>query len=300
MSAAVLLLKIALISVLAAALGIILWRVVSARRVPVFICLFLILPAGQLFMLYSFSFGEWSLYRLSGLLLGPAANVLLLIYAVSQEKKTAALEELRDTRHRTALEKSHYEAVEQRMEELDKIRRDFSDRLETVAGFVRSGEDEEAREGISALAEKISRTRENPYCAVPVVNAVLTEKENECAEAGIVLSVDLNLPGTLSVPPMHLCSIFSNILDNAITACRKTQRADADRPVIRLSSITDGDYLIIKATNPSEKPSRKPDPGRGYGLRILSELTEQYGGDFQWHYSDGRFTALVSLLAEGR
>jgi sensor histidine kinase regulating citrate/malate metabolism len=96
---------------------------------------------------------------------------------------------------------------------------------------------------------------------------------------------------------MHLCSVFSNMLDNAIAACVKAQ--SRDKPLIRLSSIVDGDYLIVKTTNPSEKPNSKAAPGRGYGLRILSELAERYGGNFQCHYREGVFTALASLSAAG-
>jgi signal transduction histidine kinase len=297
MAAVVLFLNITLILILAAAVGIILWRVVSTRRLPVYICLFLILPGGQLLMLYSFSFDAWSVFWLLGLLLGLAADVLLLIYTILQEKKTAALEALRETRHRIDLEKSHYEAVERRREELDKIRKVFSKKLETVTGFARSGEDEKVREGISALTEKINRTKDNPYCAIPVINAVLTEKEQNCAAAGIDLSIDLNFPHVLAVEPMHLCSIFSNILDNAISACMKTR--STDKPVIRLSSLTDGDYLFIKAVNPSVEPN-KPTPGRGYGMQILKELAKQYDGDFQSNYRDGIFTAVISLLAAER
>jgi signal transduction histidine kinase len=300
MSAAVVFLNIALILLLSCAAGIILWRVITTRRVSVFLCLFLILPAGQLLMLYSFSVEEWSAYWLSGVLLGLTANILLLVYTISQEKKTAAQEELRETRHRIELEKSHYEAVERRREEFDRIRRDFDKKLETVRseadGLGERGD--EITTLVSALAEKISRTKENPYCAIPVINAVLTQKESDCAAAGIVLSVDLNLPNTLALEPMHLCSVFCNILDNAIAACKKIQ--SEGKPVIRLASLMDGDYLIIKTTNPSDKPARKSSPGRGYGLRILSELTKQHGGDFQWHYRDGSFTALASLLAPDR
>jgi signal transduction histidine kinase len=298
MSVVVILLNIALILVFAAAIGIILWRVITVRRVPVNLCLFLILPVGQLFMLHSFSFDEWTVFWLFGLVLGLAADILLLIYTISQEKKTAIEEELRETRHRIELEKSHYEAVEQRREELDKIRKAFSEKLETVAEFARSGENEEARESISALAEKINRTKENPYCAIPVINAVLTEKEQNCVESGIDLSVDLNLPNTLAAMPLHLCSIFSNILDNAIAACREIR--SAEKPIIRLSSIVDGDYLFIKTTNPSDKPKHKSVPGHGYGIKIVSELTKQYGGDFQSNYCDGKFTAVASLLAVDR
>jgi signal transduction histidine kinase len=294
MSAAVVFLNIALIMVLVAAVVIILWRVISARRFPVFINLFLIMPVGQLLMLHSFSFDEWSLFWLFGLFSGLAANILLLIYTISQEKKTAAIEELRETRHKIELEKSHYEAVEKHREELDAIRKIFNEKLELIAVLARFGGDDEARESISAFAEKIDRTKENKYCVIPVINAVLSQKDSECRAAGIILSVDLILPDTLVVEPMHLCSILSNILDNAIAASLKVK--STDKPVIRLSSLTNGDYLFIKAVNPSTEP-KKAAPGRGYGLKIISELTKQYGGDFQSNYRDGIFTVVASLLA---
>lgn len=297
MSVVVMLLNIILIIVIISAVGIILWRVISERRFPVSVCFFLIMPISQLLMLQSFSLDEWSLFWLFGLLFGVAANFLLMTYTISQERKTTAIEELREIRHRIELEKSHYEAIEQRRGELDTIRKDFNEKLETIAGIARSGADEEARGEISAFAESINRTRENHYCAVPVINAVLSQKENECKEAGIVLSVDLNLPDILDVEPMHLCSILSNILDNAIAACQKVK--SADKPIIRITSQISGDYLIIKAVNPSIEP-KKSAPGRGYGLKIISELTKNYGGDFQSDYSDGVFSVLVSLLTVER
>jgi signal transduction histidine kinase len=297
MSSVIILLNILLISLLLIAAVIVIWRVASTRRAPTSLCLFFILPVGQLFMLYSFSFEQWSLYWLFGVLLGLVANILLLTYTISQERKTAALEELRETRYRIELEKSHYEIVAERIGELEKMCTDFNAKLEAVANLARSGEDAIARDSIAALAERINRTKENPYCNIPVINAILTEKEKDCAAAGIVLSVDLKLPDALTVEPMHLCSIFSNILDNAIAACRKIQ--GMDKPVIRLSSLTDGDYLVIKSVNPSVAPT-KPAPGRGYGTRILTELAAKYDGDHISEYKNGVFTVLLSLTAEMR
>lgn len=298
MSAVVKALNIILILLLAAAGGIIVRRVVFQRRLPVALGLFLILPVGQLFMLFSFSYDGWSIYWLLGLLLSVAASVLFLFYAISQEKKIAAVEELQSLQHRMELEQSYYVAVEQRRKELEKIRNDFNAKMDMVAGFVHSGEDKEARENISALAEKINGTRESVYCNIPVINALLTQKEVSCKNAGIELIVNLELPNTLAVESIHLCSIFGNILDNAIDACQKLK--DTEKPVIRLSSIMEGDYLFIKATNPSEKPNPIPVPGRGYGRKILSELASRYDGSYSGDYSHGVYKAIISLAVVKR
>jgi len=293
----IIILIIALTVFLAAAIGVLIWRVFLTKRIPIFILLFLILPVGQLFMLYSFRFESWSVYWVLGVLLGLAANISLLVYAIVQEKKTATQEELKEAKHKMELEKAHYNATEKRREQLAEIRKDFNERLDVVSTLVSSGKEERARKMITDFADKISLTRENPFCTIPVVNAVLAEKEKICKELNIELSVNINIPNPLAVSPMHLCSIFSNILDNAINACKKAQITETHKPVIRLSSKVDGDYLFIKATNPSDKPNYLPTPGRGYGIRILTDLAKRYGGVFQSNYKDGVFTVVISLLA---
>jgi signal transduction histidine kinase len=264
------------------------------KQSPLFMFLFLILPIGQIFMLYSFRFETWSVYWLSGLVLNLLADVLLLGYTILQESKSAAEEELKEVEHRIALEKSHYYAVQRRREQLEKIRLDFHSRLE-VAMKLEAGKDASARNMIAAMSDQINQTRENTYCGIPVVNAILTEKEEVCLQAEINLQVSLDIPQLPWIEQMHLCSIFGNLLDNAITACKQMEHNEP--PVIRLSSMVDGDYMFIKVTNPSNKPGRKPVAGRGYGFRILSDLAKRYGGSFQSHYHNGIFTAVVSLLA---
>jgi hypothetical protein len=66
-----------------------------------------------------------------------------------------------------------------------------------------------------------------------------------------------------------------------------------------LTSLTDGDYLFIKAVNPSGEPPKEPMPGHGYGSRVLTDLAARYGGDYRTEYRNGVFTAVVSLLAVG-
>lgn len=134
--------------------------------------------------------------------------------------------------------------------------------------------------------------RENPYCAIPVVNAVLSEKEKLCQEKGIGFYTELDIPRDLTVEPLHLCSIFANLSDNAIRGAEECGRKPSS---ISLTSAVAGDYLLIKTVNPANPP-QTPKPGHGYGSRILAELAEQYEGSFQSSYENGVYTAVVSLL----
>ena len=279
--------------------GISIWgsRIIKFRRFNPTFLLFPVFPIGQAILLTGLWGAEFANDNavLIGLVFGFIANIALLIIILEQDKKSLLQDELRETRHAMELEQSHYREVEKRREELTKIRHDFNNQLAVISQLISTGEENSAQDMINTLSKEIIETKENPYCNIPVINAILIEKTKTCEDLGITLVVDLSLPTTLSVEQMHLCSIFGNLLDNAINACK--QQKHTDKPTIQLSSMVDGDYLFIKAVNPSEEPPKTPMPGRGYGKRILTDLSARYGGDYRTEYNDGVFTAVVSLLA---
>jgi signal transduction histidine kinase len=284
-----------IIFILIGSLSVLAWRAIEARRFGPLFLLFFILPIGQLVTVYSFVFSAYTAFWLLGVILSLAADLVLLIYTVSQEKKTVLEDELRETRYTMELEQSHYRELEQRREELAKIRHDFNNQLASIGQLIRLGEKESAQDMISALSEEIVKTKENPYCTIPVVNAILTEKAQTCAAAGIILSVDLEFPASLAVEQIHLCSIFGNLLDNAISACEVAKHPET--PSIRLKSMVDGKYLFIKVVNPSGEPKRDKAPGRGRGSRILADIAARYCGDYSAEYKDGMYTVIISLPA---
>ena len=283
------------IYILVGSVSVFVWKMIAARRFQPYYLLFFILPIGQLITLYSFMFSTWSILWFLGVFIALIADLVLLVYTISLENKTALEEELRETRHVMELEQSHYREVEQRREELARIRHDINNQLASIGQLIRMGEEVHAQEMIADLSEEIIGTKECSYCTIPVVNATLIEKTQVCMEAGIGLNMDLILPDSLAVEQIHLCSIFGNLLDNAIVSCKQLKQSEM--PTIQLKTMVDGSYLFVKVINPSGEPKNKPAPGHGYGSRILSDLAARYNGDYTTEYSDGVFTAMVSLLA---
>lgn len=239
---------------------------------------------------YAFFSSHSALFQFTCIALGGVSAIFLLYYVVALEGKTELEQELQSLHYRMELEQAHYSAVEARREELAKIRHDINNQLATVRLLLQAGEAEEAQTMLEQLGAGVAATQENVYCAIPVVNAVLSEKEALCRREGIALRTELLLPNPSGIEPLHLCSILSNLLDNAIHAC-----AGRDRPTITLSSAAAGDYLFLKTVNPSERP-QDPEPGHGYGTKILHELSAKYDGSYHTSYENGTFTAVVSLL----
>ncbi len=269
-------------------------RAVSMRRFRPFYLLFLIFPLSQGALLYCSIYGTVNAFFLLAILLGLGAQVGLLIEIVSYEEKITLREQLQDTQHQMALEQAQYEYARQRREELARIRHDFNNQLMAIGALIRSGDRDDAEKLLQDLSRSVAATREEPFCAIPVVNAVLTEKAGVCRQKGIGLQCELEIPADLPVKLMHYSSIFNNLMDNAI---RGAEGAAVDAPTIRLNARMQGDYLVIKTVNPCAPEAEPPRQGHGRGFSILRSIAEQYSGDFQTHREAGVFTAVLSLLA---
>ena len=227
-----------------------------------------------------------------------ASFVFLMLFIVvlfSQADKEAVERELTEMKYRSELEQQHYKAVDARREELAKIRHDYNNLLTSVRGLLQMGQIEEAREALDNLLVRVGQTRECRYCGVPIINALLSEKQEICDRQGIILSADLLFPEDVSVEPIDLCSVFSNLMDNAIRAC--TQLPPEQRR-ITLTAGMRGDYLVVRCENPAAKAPGPLPEGTGYGKRILRDIAQRWGGSFETAYENGIHTATVILLGK--
>lgn len=124
-------------------------------------------------------------------------------------------------------------------------------------------------------------------------------------EHGIPLTFELNLPSELPVPETDLCSILSNLLENAMEASLKT--APDKRQVKVQAHLHSGHMILLSVENAYDGNIREKDgiflsskrPGEGVGLQAVRHTAEKNGGYTRFHYGDGIFTANV-ILRSGR
>jgi len=257
--------------------------------------LFLMMPLSQFLIVlgttmttirYGYSF---SYFVFTGALIGFTANLVLLRILFSNTEKKALESRLLKLEQIHEMERARFESIETRQYELAKVRHDFNNQLITAYRLVEQKKHAEAAGMLDALTNELEDTKENFYCANNVVNAVLDEKQTACEMAGVTLDVNIVLSEDCGIDALHLCSVFSNLLDNALNACQNIPDG-----VITLTALRKGDYLHIKCINPSPK-NGSTRTGSGYGTRILSDIAEQYDGSYSVENSNGHYSALISL-----
>jgi len=234
-----------LFMVLFALLGItfiVIWKMIPTRKFQPYFLMLLIAPIGQVIIFFSFLYEFLGLFWIVGLLIGLAANLVMLVFVISLEKKTALQTELTELQHIRELEQLHYAGVEQRRQELTKIRHDFNNQLAAAHQLITTDKKDHAQKLLDELKQSIVDTEEYQYCQNAIVNAVIMEKQKECDATGIRLETDVTLDENCNITQTHLCSIFTNLLDNAIRACESIPQ---EQRLIELRTAAKGIICIL-------------------------------------------------------
>ena len=260
--------------------------------------LFFIIPASQLLMLLGVLTGRHSLdfWGYGGIVLSLAADALLLYVLLWGSRREKLKRELQELSYLQEAQRIQNEMMEAQQKQIISMRAEFEKQLKQIQEELSQGEDEAVRRKMDAFQEQLDLTRPSDYCQNALVNAVLSEKMKEFQRLDVKTEIYTLIPRDLQIEPIHLCSLFSNLLDNALEALAELPE---DQRRMRLDAEMKGAYMLVKARNTAEREHalRKRRKGRGYGTQILKELAKNYEGNYQAAYERGWYTAAVMVKA---
>lgn len=268
------------------------------RKIPSGTWVFLLFPLSQLLMVWNAAKSFWlneslAIPIIGGCLIGFFADILLFYVLMNYGEKEELKKQIQELSYMRALEEQHYQELQSRHEQMARIRHDYKNQMIASLHLIETNDREQAKILLEQIRDGIAQTETKIYCEHPVVNAVLSEKAIQCENAGIVLDVQLTLPKQLTIQPVHLCSLFSNLLDNAINA---TQKCSEKNRVIVVKAALHGDYLNMKVENPvNESKNFEKTERKRYGKEIIHDIVKQYHGSFQTEQKQNRYTAIVTL-----
>lgn len=159
---------------------------------------------------------------LIGMVLLGVVDCIFLFYLTDIERNKQLKQEIGRMEYAYSVEQEHYRLIENKRYEIAKIRHDIKNQLVSVKQLVKTGNFEEAGLVLNGIEKTLDETVEYNFCSIPIINAVLQRKKQECEQKSIAFEADISISETGIIEPAHLCSIFSNLLDNAIHANEKT------------------------------------------------------------------------------
>ena len=231
------------------------------------------------------------------------ADIVYLYFMADLEKKAALEREVSSLKYARQLEEQHFKQIEEKRYEVAKIRHDINNQLASIKNMVHSRHIEQAEELIGELENTVRNTQEYRYCSIPVVNAVISEKNKEAEKYGIRLVTKIDIPDSAGITQHHLCSAFANMIDNAIRAERGFTEKDSDKKIINVDAVSDSVSVYITVRNyvSGVEISREDDSSlHGYGQKILGDIAEIYSGTFNTTEKNGEYTCTLVMQMKER
>lgn len=248
-----------------------------------------ILEQGRLRLLYTvFGFVFLTLLLLS---------YLLFYHMASSLNRNARL---RLENQFLSMQQARYDSLLTTTRQIRQARHDLRHHFHVLAGFASQGNMEGIVDYLAQVQGNIP-TGDLGLCENAVVDSVAGYFAPLYKENGIPLSFVLDLPRSLPVPDADLCSILSNLLENAMEASLRT--APEKRKVQVSARLHSGNMVLLSVENTYDGEVREKNgvflsskrPGEGIGLQAVRHTAEKSGGYVRFHYGDGVFTANVML-----
>lgn len=184
-----------------------------------------------------------------------------------------------------------------------KLYHDLNNHLNLLWQLLDEGKIEEAKTYISDISEPIRHMQKVTWTGEDMIDVVLNSKIEIMQEKSIDYQMNVEFPQNTGISETDICTILSNLLDNAIEAVEKLPRQEI--PVkITMRSIKK--ILFIQIENPcieTEVPeNRLPETSKtekekhGWGLWNVSDIADKYQGTFQVESENGIFKAVVMLF----
>lgn len=191
----------------------------------------------------------------------------------------------------------HYLEVENMYAKMRGWRHDYRHHIQTMKVHASNGEYAEIDKYLDMLDEDLTHVETVVRTGNRMADAILNSKLSLAMEKQIRVKAEAQIPVSLTISELDLCTVISNLLDNAIDACMELP---VEERLIRIYMEMKGNYLyfsIINTAGGKKKQSfltTKGD-GHGFGLSRIDGIVKKYGGYVKRASEDESFSTEVLL-----
>ena len=198
-------------------------------------------------------------------------------------------------------QKNHYEYLENREIETKKFRHDLRSHMELISNLARNHEYDKIDEYIEQMHERIDTFGNLITVQNSIVDAIINQYYARAEQSGVTMEVKGRFPMDCNIDTYDLCTIFSNVLSNALEATLETE----EKYISVECGYTEKSIIIIvknsfdaqtKSGNAQWKTRKGNTDYHGYGLENIKDSVERYNGVFDIE-TDGNMFNLKILFS---
>lgn len=197
-------------------------------------------------------------------------------------------------------QEEHYEILLEKDEDIRKFQHDMIHHMNILRNLYIEGNHEEMKAYEDKINLLIKPSEGIVYTSNKIVDSIVNHFVSEGNRLGIKINVSGRMPGNCYVDNFDLCTIFSNILSNAIEATKECQekeieigiRYDELRIYIKEENPYIGQILQKENTLLSQKRDSKK---HGIGLNNVKDSLKKYNGELLIDITQNKFKTMIIL-----
>lgn len=212
---------------------------------------------------------------------------------ISQEKELEAKMYLRE-------QKQYYEYLEQRERNTKKFRHDVRNHLELLTNFITKKQYKEVDEYLEKINIKIDELGNAVSLGNGIAEAIVNKYYYQALDLGINMKVSGVFPIECKIDAYDLCTIFSNILSNALEAA-----SESKKKLVYLDCRYNDRNIIINIRNTYKNQGQFKDnyfvttkrnrEYHGFGLENVKECIERNDGLIDIEIEKEEFIETISI-----
>ncbi len=190
-----------------------------------------------------------------------------------------------------AVQKNHYEYLENRERETKKFRHDLRNHMELISNLAQNQEYGKINEYLEQINMRIDTFGNIVTVHNGMVDAIINQYYMRAEQGGVKMKVEGKFPVDCEIETYDLCTIFSNVLSNAYEAAVETE----DKFVTLVCGYTERTIIIdvknscrneVSAGGMFWKTKKNNADYHGYGLENIKDSVKKYDGIFDIEVKD--------------
>ena len=225
----------------------------------------------------------------------PALLILMLrrFKLLSSGKDSQQDSDMLLLRQHMEMQQESMAALEQNYRMQRKSAHEFEHHIQVLRDLLDRSEVDAAREYLDRLKKNRSIHVMSVSSNHPVIDVILNQKYQTARENEIKMQIQVNDLSALTIPTDSIVVVLTNLLDNAIEACR---RLDGYREIFCSVLYDDGLYISIRNTSEPVQivdgkiPTSKQDSlSHGFGLLSVTYVLDKLDAEYTFGYDEGWF-----------
>ncbi len=198
----------------------------------------------------------------------------------------------------------NYQVAKESYESNARLYHDMGNHFSMIQSYLADGKVEEARTYLDRLGKDRAAYSVERFTGIEAVDYILSQKAAFAKQQNVETSIHAEYPKDCKIDPVDLCTILTNLLDNAMEACGKLPEASAKILSVTIRHINQ--FIIIQIANScieepviskgNFKTSKTDKRHHGWGMKNVRLAVEKYHGTMEYEYNKNMFIVSVMLF----